>query len=324
MYTFQECQDIINKALLNLQFEKRPVNLYKPIEYILSIGGKRIRPALVLMAANIFSDKIENAINAALAIEVFHNFTLLHDDIMDNSSLRRGRDTVHKKWNANIAILSGDAMSIIAYDILIKTNTEIKNKILPIFTTTALEVCEGQQLDLDFESKNNVSVDEYIQMITLKTSVLLAASLKIGAIAGGAGETDADHLYQYGKNIGIAFQLQDDLLDVYGDPKLFGKNNGGDIVSNKKTYLLIKALELSNGEKYKKLTGILENSEIGRDEKIRSVVEIYDSLQLKELTVKMVNFYFNEAVKHIDKLAVNPEKLTEINSFSDSLMNRSF
>src|SRR3972149_6156266 len=262
MYSFQECQEIVNKAFRNFNLQKEPSNLYKPMEYIISMGGKRIRPATVIRACNLFTDDIEEAINPVMGIEIFHNFTLVHDDIMDKAPIRRSQPTVHKKWNENIAILSGDAMCILAYRFFLKAKPEIQAKILPEFTKTALEVCEGQQLDMDFENFNNVTVSEYIRMISGKTSVLLASSLKIGAIIGGASEKDAENLYEFGKNLGIAFQLQDDLLDVFADPKKFGKKTGNDIATNKKTFLLIKALEMSKGEDYSNLKTLIENKSL--------------------------------------------------------------
>ncbi|MFC2138209.1 polyprenyl synthetase family protein [Bacteroidota bacterium] len=322
MYTFEECQEVINKALNNIDLKEDPINLFTPIEYILSIGGKRIRPAMVLMTCNVFSDSIEDSINAALAIEIFHNFTLLHDDIMDNAEIRRGRQTVHEKWNANTAILSGDAMCILAYDILLKSKSELKDIILPIFNHAAFDTCKGQQLDIDFENRNKVSIKEYIEMISLKTSSLLAASMKIGALAGTASETDAQYFYEFGKNIGISFQLQDDLLDAFGDEKAFGKKNGGDIVANKKTFLLIKALELAQGEDYKILTNIISSQGLDPEEKISLVLEIYEKLNIKQITQEQINFYFNEAMTHINKIEINSAKIEPILAFTNNLMNR--
>ena len=322
MYTFEECQDIINKALSNINLKEEPVNLYTPIEYIISIGGKRIRPALVLMACNVFSDTIEDSINAALAIEIFHNFTLLHDDIMDNAEMRRGRQTVHEKWDTNTAILSGDAMCVLAFDIILKSKLEIRNKILPVFTLASIDVCRGQQMDMDFEIRNKVSVKEYIEMISLKTSALLAASMKIGALTGGATETDAQCIYEFGKNIGISFQLQDDLLDAFGDEHTFGKKNGGDIVANKKTYLLIKALELAQGEDYKILTNIISSQGLDPEEKIGLVLEIYKKLNIEQITSENINFYFKEAMSCINKININPDKIEPLLSFANKLMER--
>jgi len=322
MYTFEECQDIVNKALNNINLKQEPANLYTPIEYILSIGGKRIRPALVLMACNIFSDTIEDSINAAIALEIFHNFTLLHDDIMDNAKMRRGRQTVHEKWDLNTAILSGDAMCVMAFDFILKLKNEINNKILPVFTQASIDVCRGQQMDMDFEIRNKVSVAEYIEMITLKTSSLLAASMKIGALSGKANETDAQCIYEFGKNVGISFQLQDDLLDAFGDENKFGKKNGGDIVANKKTYLLIKALELAQGEDYKILTNILSSRGLEPEEKIGLVIEIYRKLNIEQITSEQINSYFIEAMKCINKININVDKIEPLLTFTNQLMER--
>ncbi len=322
MYSFEDCQEIISKALYNINLKEEPINLFEPIEYILSIGGKRIRPALTLMSCNIFSDSIEDSINVALAIEIFHNFTLLHDDIMDNADIRRGKETVHKKWDSNTAILSGDAMCVIAYSILLKSKPDIKNKILPVFTKAALDVCKGQQLDMDFENRSKVSVPEYIEMISLKTSSLLATSMKIGALSGNANDADANNLYEFGRNIGITFQLQDDLLDAFGDEKSFGKKNGGDIVANKKTFLLIKTLELAQGDDYKILNNIITSRGLDPEEKIGLVLEIYKKLNIEKITKEQINFYYDEALKHIQKIDVNQEKIEPILLFTDNLMKR--
>lgn len=246
MYTSTDLEAKINSAINKLDYEKEPQTLFNPIVYTLSLGGKRLRPILAYMGTNLFTDNIDITTPSAVAIEIFHNFSLLHDDLMDNASIRRGEPAVHKKWNANTAVLSGDAMLIDAYNYITKVPEEVLSSILEIFTITAMEVCKGQQYDIDFETCLNVKESEYLEMIRLKTAVLLAASLKIGAILGGADEEDADRLYNFGINIGLAFQLKDDLLDVYGDPDNFGKEIGGDILSNKKTFLLIKALEKSD------------------------------------------------------------------------------
>ncbi len=324
MFTIQECQEIINKAFKNIEFKKEPGNLYKPIQYILSMEGKRIRPVLVLMACNLFSNSIEQAIFPAIGFEIFHNFTLVHDDIMDNSPIRRNQITIHKKWNNNIAILSGDAMCIIAYEYFLKGLSENKIIILTEFIKTALQVCEGQQYDMDFEKLNNVSVDEYINMITLKTSVLLASSLKIGAIIGGASADDSEYLYQYGKNIGIAFQLQDDLLDVFADIEKFGKKIGNDIVTNKKTFLLIKAFELAKEDDYERLKLLIENEKLDNQVKIEEVKAIYKKLGIQDITNRKISEYFNFANNYLNKVSVDEEKKYELNKFSNMLLNREF
>ena len=248
MLSFNEILEKVEHEISQLSFEYPPKSLYDPIEYILSLGGKRIRPALALMACNLYKENIDNVINPALGVEVFHNFTLLHDDLMDKADKRRNKPTVHKVWNDNTAILSGDAMLIAAYQLIGKTEPDYLKEVFDLFTETALEICGGQQYDMEFESRMDVTEPEYIEMIRLKTAVLLACSLKIGAITGGASKEDAANLYDFGINIGLAFQLQDDLLDVYGDTATFGKNIGGDITCNKKTFLLIHAFELASPE----------------------------------------------------------------------------
>ncbi|PLX19439.1 MAG: isoprenyl synthetase, partial [Marinilabiliales bacterium] len=268
MYNLKELQDLINKKISNEKIGREPFSLYDPIKYTLESGGKRIRPVLVLMTCNLFSDKIEHALRPAIGLEIFHNFTLLHDDIMDHADIRRGNPTVHKKWNENAAILSGDAMFIKAYEYFLDCQSTNFREILKIFNSTALEVCEGQQYDMEFEEKAIVTEAEYLRMIELKTSVLLAAALKIGALLGGANEKDADLLYQFGLNIGLAFQLQDDYLDVYGDVKVFGKKIGGDIVANKKTFMLIKAQEMARGEIKEQLNQLLNEQDFDRETKI--------------------------------------------------------
>ena len=248
MKSLPELSDLIHQSVNKLQFPVSPKGLYDPIRYMLSLGGKRMRPVLTLMACDAFNGDVERAISPALGLEVFHNFTLLHDDIMDNAPLRRSKPTVHEKWNSNIAILAGDAMFVQSCQLVMDTPSSVVKEVMEVFTKTALEVCEGQQYDMDFESMNEVSIEEYIDMIRLKTAVLLGASLKIGALIGNADSEAASHLYDFGVNLGIAFQLQDDILDVYGDASFFGKQVGGDILANKKTYLLITALNKANGE----------------------------------------------------------------------------
>jgi geranylgeranyl diphosphate synthase type II len=265
MISLDEAQQIIEKNLAEISFPDNPVNLYGPVEYILSNGGKRIRPSLVLLGANLFSDDVQPAVNPALAVEIFHNFTLLHDDLMDNSLIRRGRDTVHIKWNPNVAILSGDAMSIIANRFVSKVDSKILPDVMEVFNRTAIEVCEGQMMDMEFENRNDVHVDEYLRMIELKTSVLIAASLQIGALTGGASKQDSVQLYEFGRSLGIAFQLQDDLLDSYGDVEKFGKKIGNDIITNKKTYLMISALDNADDDDLYTLNLWLEKDKFDPD-----------------------------------------------------------
>ena len=324
MYQIKELHNLISKEFESKKIGREPYSLYDPINYTLANGGKRIRPILTLMACNIFSKDIEPAINAALAIEIFHNFTLLHDDIMDKADIRRGKPTVHKKWNENTAILSGDAMFIKSYDFLIETDTSRLKEILQVFNNTAIEVCEGQQYDMEFETKTNVSEKEYLRMIELKTSVLLAAALKTGALIGGANDSDAELLYDFGRHIGLAFQLQDDLLDVYGNTKTFGKEIGGDIVSNKKTFLLIKAKELAQKEDRIILEQLMNNKNISREDKIKSVTKIYNGLRIKELAERKISDYYQKAIKQLEKVGVAAEKKQELLKLTTSLLNRNY
>lgn len=322
MLSFKDILQRIEEEISNLQFNYPPKSLYDPIEYILSLGGKRIRPALTLMACNIYNASIENAIKPALGLEVFHNFTLLHDDLMDEADKRRNKPTVHKVWNDNTAILSGDAMLIAAYQLIGKTEPDCLKEIFDLFTDTALEICGGQQYDMEFESRTDVTEPEYIEMIRLKTAVLLACSLKIGAIIGGASQEDADNLYDFGINIGLAFQLQDDLLDVYGDTATFGKNIGGDITCNKKTFLLIHAFELASPEQKAILTSWIDKTQFTPTEKIEVFTNIYNELHLKEITTAKMQGYYDKAMDHLSKLSVAPEKLTILKDVSNRLMYR--
>lgn len=322
MYTLKECQDIIDRQLSGMIMPEKPALLYEPIKYVIGSEGKRIRPSLTLLACNLFTDIIDASVYPALAVELFHNFTLLHDDIMDNSDMRRGQPTVHQKWNNNVAILSGDAMLIKAYEYLSKCSVSILSEVLAIFNKTALEVCEGQQFDMDFETDTKVTVSDYLKMIELKTSVLIAASLKIGAICGRAGEKDAELLYQFGRNLGIAFQLQDDLLDVYADPVMFGKFTGGDIISNKKTYLLISALSMAKGNILEDLNDWISRKEFDRHAKIKAVTEIYNQLNVKSLTESRIKDFYQEALLSLGKVSVSKDRKGELSAFASQLMNR--
>lgn len=322
MYTYNELFEKIESGIKNLPYNAEPKRLYDPIKYILSIGGKRIRPLFTLMACNLYSDNPLKALQAALALETFHNFTLLHDDIMDNASVRRNQPTVHVKWNNNVAILSGDAMCIKAYEHLAKIDVKYLKSVLDVFTKTALEVCEGQQFDMDFELRNDVTVDEYLKMIELKTSVLIAACFKVGAIIGDAPGIDVEMIYEFGKNIGLAFQLQDDLLDVYGEKSTFGKNIGGDILSNKKTFLLISALHKASGETHQKLIYYLTDNHLSDDDKIKNVTEIYDQLQVKQISEKQIKNYFDQAYIIFNRLSVKPENTKEIRIIIEKLKKR--
>ncbi|MDO8930411.1 MAG: polyprenyl synthetase family protein [Bacteroidota bacterium] len=311
----------INREIIRLN-KTEPTNLYEPIGYTLAMGGKRLRPVLVLMACNLFTDKIEKALPAALAIEVFHNFTLLHDDIMDQADMRRNSLAVHKKYNPNIAILSGDAMSIMAYNYLQKSETENLAQMIRLFSDTALEVCEGQQYDMDFETRMNVSIPEYLNMIRLKTAVLLACSLKMGALAANAPERTADLLYVFGLDLGIAFQLQDDLLDVFADQEKFGKKIGGDIISNKKTFLLLKALELSDDPTKKELLDWIEKGEFDHQEKIMAVKNIYTKLKIKEITENNIEDFYQSALDVLNEIDVAKETKAEMVALAKMIMSR--
>jgi len=322
MLSFEKAQEIINREIKSLVINREPFELYQPVKYILSIGGKRIRPALVLMACNLFSDTITHAIKPALAIEIFHNFTLLHDDIMDNSVLRRNRPAVHEKWNQNVAILSGDVMSILSYRFIGDCSAEILPDILDLFTTTALEVCEGQQYDMNYESRNDITGDDYIKMITLKTSVLIAASLKLGAMIGGASHTDSDFMYEFGKNLGIAFQIRDDLLDVYGNTEKFGKKIGTDIIANKKTYLILKALEEADDESGKILRKLISTKNIDPEEKITTITGILNRLGIREIVEVKSKEYYNKALRAFDLVTVNSKQKKSFKDFVKQLMER--
>lgn len=312
----------IEKALSALDLSKQPAALYDPISYTLQSNGKRIRPLMTLLACNMFSEKIDDAIAPALGLEVFHNFTLLHDDIMDNAPVRRGMPTVHEKWNANTAILSGDAMMVEAYKLVCQAPAVKLSKVLDVFSATALGVCEGQMFDMQFENRNDVTEAEYLNMIRLKTSVLLAACLKIGAIIGGASDKDAQLLYDFGISLGLAFQLKDDWLDSFGDESVFGKRIGGDIVENKKTFLLIHALEKATGKTADSLQQWITKTDFDESEKIASVKEIYKTLAIDELTQQKVAYYSEEAFKYLATVSIPEEKKKALQEIGEQLLNR--
>jgi geranylgeranyl diphosphate synthase type II len=322
MYKIQELQQIIESEFQKIDFPKNPAELYQPIEYILTIGGKRIRPLFTVLTANLFSEDVQNAIKPSIGLEIFHNFTLLHDDIMDKADIRRNKPTVHKKWNENVAILSGDAMMIYSYEFFMYLPSEILIPIFKTFNKTAIEVCEGQQFDMNFENQIEVSEQEYIKMIELKTSVLIAACFKIGAICGGASEKDAENMYEFGKNLGLAFQLRDDYLDCFGNTSEFGKQIGGDIVANKKTYLLIKALNTSNQEIKEKLITEINKTNFDRAEKVKAILDIYKQLNIPQIAEQKIEEYYNLAFSYFDKISVPEERKTEIIEFVNLLKNR--
>ena len=322
MYNHAELKNLVDKALINLSYDTESENLIYPVKYILSIGGKRLRPVLALMACNLFNDKIDEAIMPATGLEVFHNFTLVHDDIMDQAPVRRNFPTVHNKWNINQAVLSGDVMTFIANDCFLQTPPRCLLKVFRVFNKAAIEVCVGQQLDIDFEKTTIVSQDEYLRMIELKTAVLLAASVKIGAIIGGADDKDSELLYEFGRNLGLAFQIQDDLLDIYGDVKVFGKIPGGDIISNKKTFLLVKALEITSGEQLKQLQEQFAMKEFDPVIKVKKVIDLYDKLKIKVVTENLANDYINTAFSLLEKIGVVKERKKELVQIASSLIGR--
>ena len=322
MYNQCQLKDLVEKAIINLSYNNEAEKLIDPVKYILSIGGKRLRPILALMACNLFNDKIDKAIVPATGIEIFHNFTLVHDDIMDQAPVRRNFPTVHSKWNINQAVLSGDVMAFIANDCFLQTPPEHLLKVFRVFNKAAVEVCVGQQLDIDFERASIVSQEEYLRMIELKTAVLVATSLKIGAIIGGANDKDSEILYEFGRNIGMAFQIQDDLLDIYGEAKVFGKIPGGDIMSNKKTFLLVKALEISSGDQHKQLLELFSLKNFEPESKVKKVVELYNQLNIKAITESLANDYFNTAFELLERVGVKKERKRELSLLSGSLIGR--
>lgn len=317
----------ILKSALDREIEEHaygqaPVELYEPIRYLMNLQGKRLRPLLTLLSAQLFTDRWEIALKPAHAVEVFHNFTLMHDDIMDNAPLRRGSPTVHSKWNTNTAILSGDVMLVQAYELFLHAPESVLRSVLKRFNRTAAEVCEGQQLDMNFETRSEVSIAEYIEMIRLKTSVLLGYALELGALMAGAEERAVKTLYHAGVNMGLGFQLKDDLLDVYGDPNRFGKQVGGDILANKKTFLYLKALELADDQTRQELINLFSMPTQDSDAKIKKVTTIYNLLNVKFITEGLIKSYFDSAVDAIGSLPVPPEKRGQLLEFADYLMNR--
>ncbi len=308
--------------MATFNFGTQPSELYEPIRYILSLGGKRLRPLLTLMSCQLFDEQLEKAIYPALGVEVFHNFTLLHDDIMDQAPIRRGQQTVHEKWDANVAILSGDVMLVKAYDLFLKTDQIELKKILSRFTKCAAEVCEGQQYDMNFETRDSVSELEYLDMIKLKTAVLLAFSIELGAMIGGADEKQCTQLYDFGINLGLGFQLKDDLLDVFADKNKFGKQTGGDIISNKKTYLLIKAIEKAEGKLKEELNFWLNKKQFDAEKKVSAIIRIYEKLGIKELTELKMNDYFNKSLEIFDSIEIDRLKKEPLKALSLKLIDR--
>ena len=338
MFTQSELLSKINHALEALTFNGEPKGMYDPIRYVLSMGGKRIRPILMLLTYNLYKDDVDSIMSNALALETYHNFTLLHDDVMDNADLRRGNPTVHKKWNENTAILSGDAMLILSYRLMTEyrasdsESTSLGSsamnqnvaRALKTFTEATLGVCEGQQFDMDFETRNNVKEEEYLEMIRLKTSLLLASAAKIGAELAGASEEDAQNLYEYGEKMGLAFQLQDDLLDVYGDPAVFGKKIGGDILCNKKTFMLIHAKSISNAEQESELNFWISEKDFVPEEKINAVRSIYDALDMQTICRKKIEELFALSLAALEKVNVSTEKKECLREYAHQLMGRNY
>ncbi|MCZ4245822.1 polyprenyl synthetase family protein [Pedobacter punctiformis] len=324
MQTTEQLQNILDQAIQNLTFPDQPKHLYEPIKYIINLGGKRVRPLLVLLSTELFGTDAKEAIHAAMAIEVFHNFTLVHDDIMDNAPLRRGKATVHEKWSTNTAILSGDVMMVEANKNLAKVNPIFLKDVLDTFNTTAQGVCEGQQLDMEFEQRDDVSIEEYINMIRLKTAVLLGGALKLGAIIGKASEKDADLIYQFGENIGIAFQLHDDILDVYADPDKFGKQVGGDIIANKKTFLLLKAFEQAKDENLEALENWTSYKKFDVREKVNAVKQVYDTLDIQNIAKASMDEYLNKALALFKQINVSDEAKFNLLTLTTQLMAREY
>lgn len=322
MFTSNELLSKVNDFIANLSYDRKPESIYAPIKYVLSIGGKRIRPVLMLLSYNLYKDNPESILMQACALETYHNYTLLHDDLMDNADVRRGMPTVHRKWDANTAILSGDSMLVLAYQRMAQCAPSKLKPVLDLFTETALEIGEGQQYDMDFERRTDVTEAEYIEMIRLKTSVLLACAMKTGAILADAPAADADRLYQFGEQIGLAFQLQDDLLDVYGDPAVFGKAIGGDIVSNKKTYMLINAYQLAGPSQRSELMRWITAVDFDRAEKVAAVTRIYDELGIRGLCEARINQYFDRASENLAAVGVDDARKEQLRRFAQEMMHR--
>ena len=313
---------MVNEAIDGLSYDRKPASLYEPIKYVLSLGGKRVRPVLMLMAYNLYKDDPQKIITQAVGLETYHNFTLLHDDLMDNADMRRGHETVHKKWDANQAILSGDTMLLQAFERVEACEVDKVKDVFATFMQTTYEIGEGQQLDVEFESRNDVTEEEYIEMIRLKTSVLLACALKIGAILAGAPKEDQENLYRFGEQIGLAFQLQDDLLDVYGDPKVFGKNIGGDITSNKKTYMLINAVNRANAKQREELTRWIDAKTFDREEKVRAVTRLYDEIGIRQLCEQKMETCYTLAQQYMTKVQVSEDRKAVLKAYAAAMMKR--
>ena len=312
----------VNDCLAHLPYDRKPASLYEPVQYVLSLGGKRIRPVLMLLSYNLWREQPEDILMPAIGLETYHNYTLLHDDLMDQADMRRGHQTVHKRWDANKAILSGDSMLVLAYQRVAQVPANKLQQVLDLFTVTALEIGEGQEYDMDFETRNDVTEDEYIEMIRLKTSVLLACALKMGAILADAPQEDIERLYQVGEQLGLAFQLQDDLLDVYGDPEVFGKAIGGDITSNKKTYMLINAFNRANAAQRQELEQWVMAKEFNRAEKVAAVTRLYDEIGIRELCEQKINYYFEQARQTLNQVQVDEDRKQALRAYMDDMLHR--
>lgn len=324
MKTADELLTQVNAFLDALPYERTPKSLYEPIRYVLSMGGKRIRPVLMLLGYNLYKEDTDKILMNAIALETYHNYTLLHDDLMDQADLRRGHETVHKKWDANTAILSGDSMLVLAYERMAQCDSRHLADVLSLFTTTALEIGEGQQYDMEFETRDDVREEEYIEMIRLKTSVLLACALKIGAILADASAEDADNLYKFGEQIGLAFQLQDDYLDVYGDSKVFGKKIGGDITSNKKTFMLINAFSHADEAQRQELEKWVNAKSFDREEKIAAVTRLYNEIGIDKMAQAKIAYYFEQSKKYLDAVLVPAERKEELLKYAQRMMKRKY
>ena len=322
MYTSEELLKKVNEALDNVVYDRQPASLYDPIKYVLSIGGKRVRPVLTMLSYNLYKDDPLSIMPQAIGLETYHNFTLLHDDLMDHADMRRGHETVHKKWDANRAILSGDTMLLQAFERVEDCDPAKLPAVFKVFIQTTLEIGEGQQLDVEFETRNDVTEDEYIEMIRLKTSVLLACACKVGAIMADAPAEDVENIYTFGEKLGLAFQLQDDLLDVYGDPAVFGKNIGGDITSNKKTYMLINAVNRANPAQREQLMKWIDAKEFDRNEKVKAVTELYNEIGIRELCEQKIEAYYQKSLVYLAKINLPEERKAELKAYAAEMMKR--
>jgi geranylgeranyl diphosphate synthase type II len=322
MNSSNDILSMVNNFLASMPYERKPKSLYEPVQYVLSLGGKRIRPVLMLLGYNMWRERPQDILMPAIGLETYHNYTLLHDDLMDKADMRRGHETVHRRWDANKAILSGDSMLVLAYQRVAQVPAEKLKAVLELFTETALEIGEGQEYDMAFETRNDVTEDEYIEMIRLKTSVLLACALKMGAILADAPQADAERIYQVGEQLGLAFQLQDDLLDVYGDPEVFGKAIGGDITSNKKTYMLINAVNLANDRQRQELEKWIGAKEFNRQEKVAAVTRLYDEIGIRQLCEKKINYYFDQARRTLVDVEVPEARKQALRDYMDEMLHR--